>query len=240
MHAQRASCAPGRHHQWGAHYVRKPSSRVLKIASVLACSVVCVGVHFPVAAAGAEMAAAPQAQSLDYSSDPQTVLESVQGDDCFPDGCSEPAEVPEPGSPSPDAPVQTLGASGPGWSIACEVRQDNAHMSTGAGGAIFKARVRCTGYGAYGVSVVHKGLLHFAPSDSPDDTSNLVYERRASSNKSRSVTINGGWTTYYVPATGNGGTGIGYWERFSLIYFTYAGVRSTNGTALDYNWAEIK
>jgi hypothetical protein len=150
-----------------------------------------------------------------------------KGDACFPAGCATDAQIGGGGG-------ATLQASS-GWSVSCSGTNEHAHYSAGAGGAIFKTRVSCTGYGVGAVYVNLNGLLQLAPTAVPAcNTSGLSWGTRASSSQGQWVTVNGGQATYYTPVAGNGGTGSGWWSMSSTFWFTHAGVTSNVGSHHTY------
>lgn len=112
--------------------------------------------------------------------------------------------------------------------VACTGGLDFVHYSNGAGGAIFKVRVNCTGTGLDRVNVRLRGLISFSP------TVDGNLQKRAESDQTRTITVNAASpTTYYVPVSGNAGVGNGYWVRTATIQITSPGlgnVDSQTGT----------
>lgn len=108
--------------------------------------------------------------------------------------------------------TSAAGEAGPGSieaKVECVGSIDNPHYSNGAGGAIYKSDVSCTGTGVPSVTVRQRGLLSFAATD----TSPLI--PRAESDYPQEVAVNGKPKTFYIPASGNGGRGTGYWVATS-------------------------
>jgi hypothetical protein len=103
-----------------------------------------------------------------------------------------------------------LGPASAAIEVRCGATVNNPHFSAGAGGAIYKTDVTCTGTGLASVTVRQRGLLSFAPTD----TSPLT--KRAESDYPQQVAVNGKATTFYTPQEGsNGGRGNGYWVATS-------------------------
>lgn len=138
----------------------------------------------------------------------------------------------------------TLRSSASGYAVVCKgTTSSNAvrdpHYSKGAGGAIFKTVLKCTGTGLASVKVRTQGLLTFAPSASSTNT-NVTFSRRASSDQTQTITVNGAEKTYYTPKTGlNGGRGTGYWRATSTWYFVVDGKYSTVGSHTKTVWKAI-
>ncbi len=89
--------------------------------------------------------------------------------------------------------LEKSGASG--YSVVCGGESgDNAvrdpHYSSGAGGAIYKTEIWCTGTGLATVDVRTQGLLTFAPSSSPSNT-NVTFSTRATSDLTQTIVVNG-------------------------------------------------
>jgi hypothetical protein len=104
--------------------------------------------------------------------------------------------------------------------IFCGGTIDDIHYSVGAGGAIFKTRVQCTGVGSITrVLVLFKCTIRFRPNGSS------TYFTRFSdqSGYSQWVNVNGSAVTYYCPrpALGNAGVGYGDWQGTASIQITY-------------------
>ena len=113
------------------------------------------------------------------------------------------------------------------------------HYSSGAGGAIYKTVLKCTGTGLASVNVRTQGLLTFAPSSSSTNT-NVTFSTRARSDQTQAITVNGGEVTYYTPKTGsNGGSGTGFWRNTSTWYFVVNGNYSTVGSQTKTIWKTI-
>lgn len=97
--------------------------------------------------------------------------------------------------------------------VRCDAAVNSAHYSKGAKGAIFKVRVTCTGSGPSTVKVRVRGLLSFTP------TATGKLAKRAESDESQTVVVNGIAKTFYIPeeGKGNGGVGNGYWVRTATV-----------------------
>jgi hypothetical protein len=104
--------------------------------------------------------------------------------------------------------------------IECSARVDAAHLSNGAGGAIFKTYVRCIGSGAATVTVRQRGLLSFAA------TPTSTLGPRATSDYSQNYVVNGAEVPFYTPKEGNAGHGSGYWVSTSTWQITVPGMGS--------------
>lgn len=171
---------------------------------------------------------------------------------CFPDGCPATDAVAQndtssddPSQPDGDNTI-TFAASGSGWSVTCgghlgsNAVQD-PHYSSNAGGAIYKTRLSCKGYGVASVLVRVQGALSFAPASSSSQTSNLNWRLRGFSDQYQRINVDGAHVvTYYTPEPGwNGGRGTGWWRASSTWYFTHNGVRSTTGSQLRHVWKVI-
>jgi hypothetical protein len=120
------------------------------------------------------------------------------------------------GEVAPNPSSDSLPSGGQGrstvYKVACTGQIQDPHFSTGAGGAIAKLNVKCTGTGASAVTVRTRGLLTFAASSSPSQTK-VTFGTRATSDYSQSVTVNGKEVTFYLPQPGsNGGRGTGFWR----------------------------
>lgn len=119
--------------------------------------------------------------------------------------------------------------------MSCNGTNEDVHYSSGAGGAIFKTRVSCTGYGVASVHVNLNGLLQLAPTAVPAcNTGGLAWSTRARSGQGQWVTVNGSQATFYPPQSGNGGRGSGWWSMSSTFWFTHAGVTSNVGSHHKY------
>ncbi len=115
------------------------------------------------------------------------------------------------------------------------------HYSKGGGGAIFKTKIKCTGYGAATVRLREQGLLSFAAAKNAKDTANKTFKPRATSDYWQTITVNGKPKTYYTPKPGkNGGLGKGFWISTSTWYFTASGVTSTVGTETNLEFLTIE
>lgn len=149
---------------------------------------------------------------------------------CFPAGCSTDAEADEDG----DGDEFTMAASGSNWQVTCTGINEQAHYSYGAGGAIYKTRITCTGHNVSSVYVNYNSVLRFAPAIGCY-TGNLNWSTRATSRYNQWVTVNGATKTFYTPRPGShGGEGVGWWNGSHSHWFTHAGVRSTTGSDHDY------
>ena len=114
------------------------------------------------------------------------------------------------------------------------------HYSKGAGRAIFKTNIKCTGYGASTVRLRGQGLLSFAPAKSSNDTANKTFKARATSDYWQTITVNGPSKTFYTPRTGkHGGVGKGFWINTSTWYFNANGVTSTVGSETKVHFLNI-
>lgn len=136
------------------------------------------------------------------------------------------ASVPEPidpyllqvanGQANPNPSSEGIVGDGSGgrssaYAVKCTGKIQDPHYSSGAGGAIAKVDVTCTGSGVSSVAVRTRGLLTFAPSSSSTNT-NVSFSNRATSDQTQTIAI-GKTTTYYLPQTGsNGGRGTGFWR----------------------------
>ena len=130
--------------------------------------------------------------------------------------------------------VTCTGANSGGKALA------TPHYSKGAGGAIFKTNIKCTGYGAATVRMRGQGLLSFAPAKNANDTANKTFKSRATSDYWQTLTVNGPKKTFYTPKTGStGGVGKGFWINTSTWYFHAAGVTSTVGSETKVNFLNI-
>lgn len=123
---------------------------------------------------------------------------------------------------------------------SCTLTPHNAHYSFGAGGAIFKTAVKCTGTGIPTVSVRLNGYLGFAPSPGPSYPATGPIQNRASSTQVQTITVNGPGVIYYTPIAGNGGTGTGSWIRTVTgeIVAPVGGVK-TPGSNTKVNWCAL-
>lgn len=103
--------------------------------------------------------------------------------------------------------------------VGCTGEVQNPHYSAGAGGAIAKIRMTCSGTGYSTVNVRVRGLLSFSPS------SYQTLQPRASLDETRAIAVNGGTVTFYLPGVGsNGGTGNGYWAATATWQIVAPGV----------------
>lgn len=117
-----------------------------------------------------------------------------------------------------------------GYSVTCTGEVEYPHYSSGAGGAISKIRITCTGSGLASVRVRAQGLLQFAKSSSSTNT-NVTFVNRGDSDQWQWVTVNGATKTFYLPETGkNGGRGTGFWRATGTWYFEHPGGLSTVGS----------
>ncbi|UNX53830.1 hypothetical protein MF406_12685 [Georgenia sp. TF02-10] len=117
-----------------------------------------------------------------------------------------------------------------GYRVVCKGSVEYAHLSRGAGGAVSKIRITCTGSGLSSVNVRVQGLLQFARSSSPNNT-NVNFVQRASSDQWQRVIVNGSAVTFYLPEVGgNGGRGTGFWRSTGTWYFKHPGGDSTVGS----------
>lgn len=162
------------------------------------------------------------------------------------------ASVPFPEDPSdprnfvdvPAGPAVLNSPQGPGlrstvYNVTCTVDVRETHYSTGAGGAIYKNGVKCTGTGLATVSVRVRGILQLDYATSPTDTSPIVWVQRATSDQTRTVTVNGGELIYYTPLPGShGGTGTGFWYGHSTIQIVAPSV-GTVGSGSYIKWKTI-
>ncbi|MGP5053381.1 hypothetical protein [Brachybacterium alimentarium] len=102
--------------------------------------------------------------------------------------------------------------------IACTGQLDTTHYSKGAGGAIYKVKVKCTGTGLDRVNVRVRSILSFTPhaQGSP--------KKRAQADQIRTVTVGSpSPMVYYVPMSGNAGLGNGYWVKTTTMQITSPG-----------------
>lgn len=123
-------------------------------------------------------------------------------------GLSAEAQVPRtrPGVVSPNA------ATTPAGKALCTGKIQHPHWSKGAGGAVAKVNVTCTGTGWTAVDVRVRGLISFTA------TPNGTLVKRAESNKTQRVTLGGSEVVYYIPDVGsNAGSGNGYWVTTQTI-----------------------
>lgn len=117
---------------------------------------------------------------------------------------------------------------------------DSPHYSKGAGGAIFKTRIQCSGYGATTVRVRAQGLLSFAAAKNADDTGQKKFKKRADSDYWQTINVNGPAVTFYTPQPGkHGGVGKGFWMATSTWYYHVAGVTSTVGSETQVKFRNI-
>jgi hypothetical protein len=107
----------------------------------------------------------------------------------------------------PSAQSDSVPALKAGW-IACEVHSDNPHYSNGSRGVIAKDRGTCTRYGVGLASTVKVGLK---------STITLNGALRASRTGTFSIATDSKEKTYYVPASGNAGTGRGKWVLLNTV-----------------------
>lgn len=113
--------------------------------------------------------------------------------------------------------------------VACSGKINNPHYSEGAGGAIAKIRVTCTGSGYPSVNVRVRGLLSFSP------TSYQTLQPRGTLDDTKAVFVNGGEVTYYLsPIGSHGGTGNGYWAVTATIQITAPAVGSVGSETKFY------
>lgn len=149
-----------------------------------------------------------------------------------PPPCASPCSESSPASLEPEF---TVSASGAGWAATCYGRNDYAHYSKGAGGAIYKTDIWCEGYGVTQLNVWYSGHLRF--SSAPGCfTGPSTWTLRASSKPyTQWIGVNVGVRTYYTPVEKgtNGGTGWGWWDLDSSYWFYHDGLRSTTGRRHD-------
>ncbi len=120
------------------------------------------------------------------------------------------------GSPA----VSPLGFStGQPGVIVCSGTTHYPHYSGGAGGAIYKLTVTCSGSGYSSVSVRVVCGLYFSLSDGYYGT------LRASDVYAQTVAV-GGSRIFYCPreTVGHGGTGKGYWTALSSMQIVSPGI----------------
>ncbi len=125
--------------------------------------------------------------------------------------------------PASEAPSHSSGdgvTTATAINVKCTATVDQPHFSSGAGGAIYKTRISCTGYGLATVSVKVNGLLRYDYASSSTDTGNIVWQTRASSSQTQTVVVNGISKTFYTPVAGNGGRGTGFWHATSTFQIT--------------------
>lgn len=118
--------------------------------------------------------------------------------------------------------------------IVCSGQVQNVQYSTGAGGAVGKVDVTCTGTAAT-VSVKVAGLLRFGADGQP-------YSVRAQApSLAQNVVVNGAKKTWYLPQVGsNGGLGTGWWEQTYTLYFTLGVKSSTVSSSTGANYAVVQ
>lgn len=121
----------------------------------------------------------------------------------------------------------------------CTLAPHNAHYSFGAGGAIFKTTVTCTGTGIPTVSLKLNGQLSFAPSPGPTYPQTGPTQIRASSTQVQTIIVNGPAVTFYTPMTGNGGTGTGSWIRTVTGEIVAPVGVNTPGSSTKVNWCAL-
>lgn len=95
---------------------------------------------------------------------------------------------------------------------------------------------------ASGYAVVCKGTTSSNAVRDPhySNNTNVTFSRRASSDQTQTITVNGAEKTYYTPKTGlNGGRGTGYWRATSTWYFVVDGKYSTVGSHTKTVWKAI-
>lgn len=123
------------------------------------------------------------------------------------------------------------------YNVVCVATADAVHKSEGAGGAIYKTRVTCTGTGLTAVTVRVKGGISFA-SAPVDNGSAGPWTVRATSDYNQVITVNGAAKTFYTPQTGSGGYGTGYWTGTSTFQII-APAAGTIGTVQSLTWRTI-
>ncbi|QIG39740.1 hypothetical protein G5T42_09780 [Microbacterium sp. 4R-513] len=133
----------------------------------------------------------------------------------------DPAPVLAGVAPQPSGGV-TIAAAG--YTVTCTPDAQNPHISSGAGGVIYKTRVSCLGTGAFPLQVTIRvrGALMFDSAAYSGDTSNGInwYAIR-SSTESRIVQVNGVWNTFYTPQSGTPGAGsTGHYQGSSTVEIT--------------------
>lgn len=127
-----------------------------------------------------------------------------------------------PGTSAPSPGVTPL--SGGGINITCTGKLQYPHLSAslkkfGIRSVDNKIDISCTGYGAASVQVRVRGIISFAPAVSATDTKNKVYQLRASTSETKTLTVNGKKVEFTCPSTGRAGAGLG--KGFWATTFTY-------------------
>lgn len=142
-------------------------------------------------------------------------------------------------SPTTTSGVTTLSAGLA--AIVCSGVPQNPHYSSGAGGAISKLDVTCTGTGFSSVKLKVQGILQFAASSSKSDPGGAYITRSSLNGNPTDVPVNGPSTTWYLPPIGsNGGVGTGWWHAYYTYYFTAPnGGLSTVGTKEVELWCPL-
>lgn len=107
------------------------------------------------------------------------------------------------------------------FKIVCTPKADAPHVSSGAGGVIYKTRVSCVGTGAFPSTIairVRGGLFLDSASFNGDTAGGVSFAKKASSIEDRIVSVNGATFTFYTPQTGQTGAhGKGHWMGTSTI-----------------------
>jgi hypothetical protein len=184
--------------------MRFTTKRRVAVATVLACALAGIGVTPAVAAEapndapGVEVSI-PVAEIIAPDDIDPHLLEVATGE-VAPNPTSEPSSVGRQGRSS-------------AYKVACTGQIQDPHYSKGAGGAIAKLNVKCTGTGVSVVTVRTQGLLTFGASSSPTQKKGVIMGTRATSDYSRSLNVNGKDEVFYLPHPGsNGGRGTGFWR----------------------------
>lgn len=187
----------------GDDKMKNPSNKnKTKLLAVLACATLAVSVFGATSPAMAASSASEPLSADEAYSQTVQLLEDTPLDDLA-EVLTQPQETTFTFSgPSP------MSRSGYAQ-VTCTAQLDYPHKSTGAGGALAKTRISCTGTGLSTVSVRNVGGVLFRTGASGTLT------ERARSAYNQTITVNGGAVTYYIPQTGNGGTGNGYWFNTS-------------------------
>lgn len=152
------------------------------------------------------------------------------------------AEITSSDSGSFEVTLTKSGASG--FAVICTgITGANAvrepHYSTGAGGAIYKTVIKCTGVGLSSVKLRVQGLLTYGPASSRQVV-DTKFVQRAKTSEYRNVAVNGKAETFYTPKKGsNGGRGTGWWRATSTWYFIVDGKYSTLGSQMVTTWRRI-
>lgn len=128
-------------------------------------------------------------------------------------------------TPGPDQPVlntapaaASIGGFPPGYSywVSCTAQTGHLHSSGGAGGALAKTRITCKGYGKSSVPVKLGAMMSFRSASGPYAVPGKAVTR-AQAPYTQTIQVNGAPMTYYMPRTGNGGRGTGFWNTTSVL-----------------------